>query len=305
MTDKLSGVLPPGNSMVSYTQFSMYTACPHSWKLAYGLGLRSKEPSIHLIFGTAMHNTIQTWLGIMYNDSEFAADDFDYKSFLLAEMEAEFSSSVESWGSTFSTPDELEEFYNDGVKILDDLIGRNAHVFDSRNMKLYGIEVPVLGTPSALRPTVNFLGFIDVALDGPESMIIRDIKTSTSGWGSYQRNDTNKLSQLWLYKYYFAEHYKVDMRAISVDYLILNRTGKIKVDIYIPPQNSRRIKQVVSKLGEFVEFAFSESGTPDVEKDFPAITGYGNENCRFCEFRDKPDLCPVNKRIPNIEVLTQ
>ena len=28
-----------------------------------------REPSIHLLFGTAMHEVIQTWLEVMYFDS--------------------------------------------------------------------------------------------------------------------------------------------------------------------------------------------------------------------------------------------
>ncbi|HCT53773.1 MAG TPA: hypothetical protein DF712_15080, partial [Balneola sp.] len=40
---------------ISWSQFSMYRTCPHRWELNYAKKLRKFIPSIHLIFGTAMH----------------------------------------------------------------------------------------------------------------------------------------------------------------------------------------------------------------------------------------------------------
>ena len=56
-------------SKISYSQLSMFSECPLRWKLNYIDKLRVSEPSIHLLFGTAMHEVIQTWLEVMYNDS--------------------------------------------------------------------------------------------------------------------------------------------------------------------------------------------------------------------------------------------
>ena len=56
-------------SRISYSQLSMYGDCPLRWKLNYVDKLSVSEPSIHLLFGTAMHEVIQTWLEVMYHDS--------------------------------------------------------------------------------------------------------------------------------------------------------------------------------------------------------------------------------------------
>ena len=39
---------------ISYSQLSMFSECPHKWKLNYIDKLRVSEPSIHLLFGVIM-----------------------------------------------------------------------------------------------------------------------------------------------------------------------------------------------------------------------------------------------------------
>ena len=62
---------------ISYSQLSMFSECPLRWKLNYVDDLRISESNIYLIFGTAMHEVLQTYLEIMYNDSVKNADLLD------------------------------------------------------------------------------------------------------------------------------------------------------------------------------------------------------------------------------------
>ena len=48
----------------------MWAQCPHKWKTAYVDGHRQFTDSIHTMFGTSMHEVIQTFLTVMYNDTE-------------------------------------------------------------------------------------------------------------------------------------------------------------------------------------------------------------------------------------------
>ena len=59
---------------ICYSQISMFNECPLRWKLNYIDNLSISESSIHLIFGTAMHEVLQTYLEVMYNDSIKNAD---------------------------------------------------------------------------------------------------------------------------------------------------------------------------------------------------------------------------------------
>ena len=54
---------------ISYSQISMYSECPLHWKLNYVDKLKMFEHNIHLIFGSAMHEVLQTYLTVMYNDT--------------------------------------------------------------------------------------------------------------------------------------------------------------------------------------------------------------------------------------------
>ena len=55
----------------------MYNECPKRWKLNYVDKLQIFESNIYLVFGTAMHEVIQTYLEVMYNDSVKNADLLD------------------------------------------------------------------------------------------------------------------------------------------------------------------------------------------------------------------------------------
>ena len=47
----------------------MWAQCPHRWKTAYIDGNREFKESIHTLFGKSMHEVIQTFLTVMYNDT--------------------------------------------------------------------------------------------------------------------------------------------------------------------------------------------------------------------------------------------
>ena len=62
---------------ISYSQTLAYNTCPHQWALKYVKGLQEYKPSIHTVFGTAFHETLQNYLTVMYEKSGAAADRED------------------------------------------------------------------------------------------------------------------------------------------------------------------------------------------------------------------------------------
>ena len=109
----------PNERKISYSQFSMYSQCPKHWELAYAKNLRTFSQSIHTIFGTAMHETIQNYLTVMYEQSAKAADEININAYLKDQMFNLYKEAVEKMGEHFSNKFELGEFYEDGVAILD------------------------------------------------------------------------------------------------------------------------------------------------------------------------------------------
>ena len=76
------------NSMksISHSQFSAYNECNLKWKLRYIDKLSKFSGSIHTVFGTAMHTTIQAYLTEFYNKSIKSADSMDLVTMLKEEM---------------------------------------------------------------------------------------------------------------------------------------------------------------------------------------------------------------------------
>ena len=128
---------------ISYSQLSMFSECPERWKLNYVDKLRVFETNIFLIFGTAMHEVIQTWLEVMYNDSIKNADKLNLEQRLHDKLIEGFKKAKEEEGKDPCTLEQLKEFFQDGIDILDFVKKRRADYFSKRGYKLIGCEVPI------------------------------------------------------------------------------------------------------------------------------------------------------------------
>ena len=241
----------PDERKISYSQFSMYSTCPKHWELAYAKGLRTFSQSIHTIFGTAMHETLQHFLTVMYDESVKKADEIDLNKYLKDQMFTLYKEAVDKMGTHFSNKFELGEFYEDGVAIIDWFKKKRGRYFSRKNEELIGIEVPIYHPVDKNNDKVMMLGYLDIVIRDKrnDKITIIDIKTSTMGWNKYQKADKTKTSQLVLY------------------------------------------------ITGFVDSAFHKDGTFNLDRKYPAIAGKNNKHCKWCEFKDQPDMCPKQERI--------
>ena len=130
-------------SRISYSQLTMYGDCPLRWKLNYIDKLSIREPSIHLLFGTAMHEVLQRYLEIMYFDSVKNANKLNLEQRLHDKMMERFKIDKEAYDKNPCTKEELREFFQDGCDILDFFNKRRGEYFSKRGYKLIGCEVPI------------------------------------------------------------------------------------------------------------------------------------------------------------------
>ena len=132
---------PSKNTHISYSSLSTYNKCPKLLELQY---LRNEVPftqNIYTCFGTAMHETIQEWLTIMYHDSVKASNDINLDKLLYANMVKSYKMGKAMMnGDHFSSADELTQFYLDGKHILNFLKKKRAGYFSTKNMMLAGVE---------------------------------------------------------------------------------------------------------------------------------------------------------------------
>ena len=292
----------PG-TQVSFSQYSKWRKCPRAWKLSYIDKIKVYEPSVHAVFGTAIHETIQKYLELLYTTTVKEADAFNIEQFFLERLKHTIQEEVEKSEKMFTTREELSEFYVDGVEILKFIKKKRKLYFDKKNETLIGIELPLLH-PVNSEYDIKLQGYQDlITKDNRDDVyLLRDIKTSTRGWSDWDKKDEVKISQLLLYKIFLHKQSNIPLDKIRVEYFILRRKVDPdsafpirRVQIFEPAQSERTLKKTYSNFMEFIETCFNKDGTFK-ETVYPATAGLNCKNCRFCEYNNETH-CPLSIRI--------
>ena len=284
------------NKYVSYSQYSMYYKCPRSWKLAYVDNLRKKESNIHLVFGTSMHEVIQDYLEMIYNQPHLDAESVDWKAKLLQTMNtiADDERNLID-GKRCMTDEEFAEFIQDGNEILDYFLQEDVRkkYFSKTRHTLSGIETSI---DLEVRKNVGYIGFLDVVLFDKinQKYKIIDLKTSTRGWNKWQKSDESKTHQLLLYKVFYAKEFNVPLDKIEVEFIILKRKhdpddvwSGDRIQRFVPPHGSMSSKEAWTSFNTFLNESFTKSGEYNMDYSFPKTPGKNKKNCRWCEFAKK------------------
>ena len=288
---------PSQNKHISYSQLNSFANCQKQWYLQYVKKLAPYEGSIHAMFGTAMHETIQTWLTTLYYDKVKTANEMDLNALLYENMvKAYKSTKAQNSFQEFTSLEEMNMFYLDGKHILNFLKKKRGGYFSTKGTYLAGVETLLY---QELRPGVQFKGFIDLVFYSEvlDEWTIIDIKTSTSGWNDYAKKDDNKIAQILLYKEFFSKQFDIPIDKINVEYFILKRkvpkdaefaAMERRVQQFRPPSGKIKRGQAVSLMNNFVETAVDMDGEY-IDKDYP--TSPSKSACMFCSFK-KMRICP-------------
>ena len=271
---------------ISYSQLSLYDQCPQHWKLRYVDKISKTESNIYLIFGTAIHEVLQTYLEIMYNDSVKNADFLDLRMMLFDRLCEQFEIAEKEDGKKPCTQEELKEFFQDGLDILEFFKKRRGEYFSKRGYKLIGCEVPI---DVDLKKNIKMIGYLDIVILDEISNTIKiyDIKTSTMGWNKWMKKDENKTQQLLLYKQFYSKQYNHPIDKIEVEYFIVKRKlwenamfPQKRVQKFSPASGKPSMNKVSNRLNTFLNEAFAENGKH--KNDMVATPS--KKACRFCEF---------------------
>jgi len=280
---------------ISYSQLSMFSECPLRWKLNYIDDLSVSEPSIHLLFGTAMHEVIQKYLEVMYFDSVKNANKLNLEQRLHDKMMEQFKIDKEAYGKDPCTLEQLREFFQDGVEILDFIKRKRGEYFSKRGYKLIGCEVPI---EVMLKKNIKMVGYLDLVIldEVSNTLKIYDIKTSTRGWNKWMKKDENKTQQLLLYKQFYSKQYNHPIDKIEVEYFIVKRKlweeamfPQKRVQKFSPASGKPSMNKVAKRLNTFLDLAFDDNGERISENIVPTPS---KKACKFCEFR-KTEYCEV------------
>jgi hypothetical protein len=289
---------------ISYSQMSIFRGCPHRWKLQYKDKVKRFSSSIHTVFGTAIHETIQSYLDLMYNVSTTAADGLDMEGTFQANFINEYQKQYKANNdSHFSSADEMREFFEDGMGILNWFKKKKTKYFSKRGWYLVGCEIPIVIAPNKMYNNVLYMGFLDIVMyhEPTNTFRIIDIKTSTRGWGDKDKKDENKQFQLLLYKQFFAEQYHIPIDSIEIEFFIVKRKvmdvddeklmsphQAYRVQTFSPPSGKIKLNRAKTAISDFVSECFNSNG--DIkEVEYPK--SISKWNCMYCPFKEDKEHC--------------
>jgi len=273
---------------ISYSSLSTYNKCPKLWELQYLRGEVPFKQNIYTCFGTAMHETIQEWLTVMYHDKVKAANDINKHQLLYSNMiKAYKQGKAQNGHEHFSNQDELTKFWIDGKHILDFLEKKRGGYFSTRNMMLAGVETLLY---QEIKPGVVFKGLVDLVFYHPNTdrWTIMDIKTSTSGWRDAQKKNPNLTAQVILYREFFAKQFGIDKDKIEVEFFIVKRrvpaeaefaSMQKRVQEFRPNAGPRKTKQVITSMNKFIDEVIDKNGEY-IDKDYKCTNPFGK--CEHC-----------------------
>ena len=277
-----------GVKYVSYSQFATYSQCPQKFKLERIDKIGEYESNIHLVFGTAVHETIQNFLEIYYGETKKMAMSIDLHEQLLANMKSNYLIEEKKMnGKAPCTYDEIQEFYDDGCNILTALRNKINKFYPKSGYELIGNEIRL---EQKIKNGVYFIGFADVVLYDQiaDKIVIIDIKSSTKGWSKYQKMDKVKTSQMLIYKKYYSELFGVPQSKIAVEYHILKRkVGEYngfplpRISKFVPANGSISMNKAWDSFNKFVDVVYSSTGEYN-KVEYPGNTG---RLCDWCSFK--------------------
>ncbi len=291
-------VLPEVNyafhNTISYSQFAMYSRCQLQWYLSYVKKLDPKLPTIHTCFGTSIHEAIQHYLKLLYNDSLAAAEALDIEEYFGERFRANYQLDFDKIKKHFSSPPEMNEFFEDGINILLWFKKYRKNYFSTKKVKLLGVELPLL---VKIQNNLFLKGFIDIVLydEEEDKVIIFDIKTSSRGWGDKDKKDDIKISQLLIYKEFFSKQYGILVDKIDVQFFIVKR--KLfenseyvipRIQTFIPANGKIKRKKAMDNMQSFIDECFDMDGKA---KDREYQQNASKSNCKYCPFRTDKSLC--------------
>ncbi len=289
---------------ISYSQMSLFRSCPHRWKLQYKDKIKVFTSSIHTVFGTAIHETLQHYLDVMYNKSSKLADEIDLEDNFQTNFINEYQKQYKlNNNEHFSSAEEMREFFEDGVGILTWFRKKKSNYFKKRGWHLVGCELPIVIAPNKMYNNILYTGYLDLVLydEKYNQFKIIDIKTSTRGWKDRDKKNEDKQFQLLLYKQFFSDQYHIPIDNIDIEFFIVKRKvltwdddnilsphQAYRVQTFTPPSGRIKLGRAKKAIDNFVRECFVSSGEI---KEIHYPKSPSKWNCGFCPFKEDLNLC--------------
>lgn len=286
----------PKTYWMSYSQSNNLksNACLYKWKLRRIDGIKLFSPTIFTLFGTAIHETLQDWLKVVYNKSKKEAMKIDlFKNFKDKLLEV-YKSEKENCGENFVTMDDIEEVIDDSKQILKDFKKKWFDYFGVQGYELKGIERVINTDVEDGVNNFKFFGKIDIVLYdiNEDKYYIIDLKTSFAGWNKSKVKKSR--NQLLYYKEYFSKQNDIPLDKIIPMFIILRRKifGEDKMKFKVShvskkiPPSKRALKNSIKQFHENLKRVFKkEDGLVSIREDVEFKPNLTKDNCKWCPYK--------------------
>jgi len=245
------------------------------------------EESIHMSFGTGIHEAIQTYLKILYTVGEKEAEEIDLFPIFKKTFEGEIARK-----KIKHTPEDFSEFLEDGQEILSEFKNpaNRLRYFPTDKWEWVGIEVAI---NESVVNNCTLTCRLDMVLKDKVTGDIRiiDFKTATRKWTAATKEDFAKISQLLMYKAAYSKKFNIPLNKIHIEFIILSRKiypnvkfEQNRIQIFKPASFQNDVMQVIKEFRNFVETCFTPDGNYNLNQKFPKVPGKNKKNCKYCNY---------------------
>lgn len=274
-------LLPTGKPHVSFSEVKMWKECPWRHKLVHIDKLSVFEPSVHLDYGTIVHEGIENFLKTGVMDIEAVLKDLEVKWEENGYDEPEniekqtLSAKSQGWKYRHNTLPEWKESATNSLKRLPSFMDENFGNWKTIEAE-HQLYEEIQGAAGE-----KFKGFIDAIIlsevNGKKKAWIIDWKTSSArGWNRQKRQDFLMQAQLMLYKSFWSEKMELRSRDISCGFVLLKKNTKSEKSvelITIPagPSSMEKSQKLVRSAIKGIK---------------AGLRMKNRDACKFCEFKD-------------------
>jgi len=282
-------MLPTGKFHISYSELVDHMECSFRHKLKHIDKLGSDGSTIHTIFGTVLHDAMETYTltGTIKTADECRLEFqrqlgeimFTDKS-VTKEQAQEF---IDAFADLLvQTPKFLDEQFP-GWK----LVSAEDYLFEpiagQVNKKFKGFIDLVIKTPKIKKGKPNRLSSLkgEIMPDEWEYHII-DYKTTNWGWKAEQKRSTEKQMQLVLYKHFWCQKVGISPDEVKCNFMLLKRTPMkdgSRIELIDVPVDASTTKKAL----EILNSAINQIQKVRVVKNKMA--------CMWCQFKMTKE-CP-------------
>lgn len=275
---------------ISWSQLKEYIECGRKWQLDYVEDLAPPTDNIHTVGGDAFHESIQWYIKRLDEGKDLDSGDLKSKFIVLLKEKGEEIKKSDDWEDRIEEPvtkKQLMNYASEYFDVIDQVENNISKYFDFEKYKVIDTEEVI---NKKITDNIQWIGYIDLLLQNKETgkYVIIDIKTSSTGWDKFDKEDEKKANQVIAYKYMYSDMEKnldVDPSDIETYYWIFarNKSKYVRHDIekWDPMSHEDRKEDIQEKIQNFIDEAFDEDGNP-VEETMEMNPG--KFKCCWCPF---------------------